>query len=222
MNVLKPHASRLPVILVGLVLTLVVMNVIVAVHAPDWLARRIGINHILCGVILEWILILIVLAFVVLVEQRPLRSIGFRWPSWKTLLSGVVAGIVMVVGIGLIVGYLFPLLHLTFNVGANAKLLALPFWQRFVVVVTAAVGEEVLFRGYPIERIQELTGSRWLAGVVSFAAFTYAHLAFWGWPQLVIAGFGGLVLTVLYIWRRNLPGNMLAHFIADGAGLLLR
>lgn len=222
MNVLAPRDSRPALTLVGLVLTLLVMNVIVAIHASDWLGRRSGINPILYGAVLEWIVILIVLVFLVLVERRPLRSIGFRLPNWKTVLSGVVGGIVMVVGIGSIVGYLFPRLHLTFNAGANAKLLALSFWQRFVVVVTAAVGEEVLFRGYPIERIQELTGSRWLAGGVSLAAFTFAHLGYWGWPQLIIAGFGGLVLTLLYVWRRNLPANMLAHFIADGAGLLLR
>jgi membrane protease YdiL (CAAX protease family) len=30
---------------------------------------------------------------------------------------------------------------------------------------------------------------------------------------------GGLVLTVLYLWRRNLLAKMLAHWIADGAAL---
>ena len=84
------------------------------------------------------------------------------------------------------------------------------------------MGEEVLFRGYPIERIEELNGSRWVAGIVSCAAFTYAHLSYWGGAQLVIAAFGGIVLTVLYVWRRDLPSNMLAHFIADGTGFLLR
>ena len=53
------------------------------------------------------------------------------------------------------------------------------------------------------------------------AAFTYAHLAGWGAAQLIVAGSGGVVLTALYLWRRNLWVNMLAHWIADGAGFLL-
>jgi uncharacterized protein len=39
----------------------------------------------------------------------------------------------------------------------------------------------------------------------------------WGWGHLLIAGFGGLTLTLLYVWRRNLWANIIAHFIADAA-----
>ena len=67
----------------------------------------------------------------------------------------------------------------------------------------------------------EPTGSRMLAALVSCAVFTYAHLGNWGAAQLIVAGYGGVVLTALYLWRRNLWANMLAHWIADGAGFLL-
>jgi membrane protease YdiL (CAAX protease family) len=99
--------------------------------------------------------------------------------------------------------------------------MASPFWYRFILVTRAAVAEETLFRGYPIERLEELTGSRLIAAVISWAAFTIVHLAAWGWPQLIVAGFGGVILTVLYLWRRNLYSNIIAHWIADGAGFLL-
>jgi membrane protease YdiL (CAAX protease family) len=36
-----------------------------------------------------------------------------------------------------------------------------------------------------------------------------------------VAGYGGVILAVLYLWRRNLWANMLAHWISDGAGFLL-
>lgn len=209
---------------VGLVLTLGVMNLLAARGSridADF-AHLTGLSVILAGIVLEWALILVVLAYVVWVERMPLQSIGFRKPNWKTLFWGVVFGLVTVAGIGLIVGVLFPLAHLHLNTSATAKLLAMSFWSRVLLVVTAAFGEELLFRGYPIERILAWTGSRWLAGVVTWAAFTYAHLGYWGWTQLIIAGFGGFTLTIQYLWRRDLPGNMLAHFITDGAGLLLR
>jgi membrane protease YdiL (CAAX protease family) len=37
----------------------------------------------------------------------------------------------------------------------------------------------------------------------------------------MVAGSGGIILTVLYIWRRSLPANMIAHWVADGAGFLM-
>jgi membrane protease YdiL (CAAX protease family) len=39
--------------------------------------------------------------------------------------------------------------------------------------------------------------------------------------QIVVAGAAGLVLTILYLWRRDLGTNMVAHFLVDGSQLLL-
>jgi membrane protease YdiL (CAAX protease family) len=87
-------------------------------------------------------------------------------------------------------------------------------------VLRAAVFEEICYRGYPIERLSELIGSKWLAGILAVLVFTLAHAGYWGWDQLIIPAFGGIVLTVLYLWRRDLGSNMIAHFVADGAGFL--
>jgi len=46
-------------------------------------------------------------------------------------------------------------------------------------------------------------------------------LAYWGWAHLIVAAFGGAVLTVLYLYRRDLACNMVAHLITDGVGFLL-
>jgi uncharacterized protein len=89
------------------------------------------------------------------------------------------------------------------------------------LAITAAVFEEIFYRGFTIERVAELTHLRWLAAGVSLAAFTYAHLGYWGWSHLIVAGFGGLVLTGLYLWRRDLVSNMVAHFLTDAIGFLL-
>jgi membrane protease YdiL (CAAX protease family) len=136
-------------------------------------------------------------------------------------LSAVPAGILMVVGVVLIYSVVFPAFHLQMNTGVANRLAAMPFWYRFMLVTRAAVAEETLFRGYPIERLEELTASLALAGFVSWAAFAIAHLGAWGWPQLMVAGFGGAILTILYLWRRNLWLNMIAHWIVDGTGFLL-
>lgn len=176
---------------------------------PDW-SREI----------LWWVLTSGLCAYVLLAEHRPLSSIGLRRPRVLDLVLAVVTGVLMVGGIVTIYNVVFPLLHLQINMKVAGMLMRTPFWYRVMLVTRAAVAEEMLFRGYPIERLREWRGSRLLAGTVSWAAFTYAHLGSWGAAQLIVAAYGGLLLTVLYLWRRNLWANMIAHWIADGAGFL--
>jgi len=167
-----------------------------------------------------WAITAILLAYILLVERRSVSSIGLRLPTWKSFAFGIPAGVILVVGIVVTYFVVFPALHLRMNQAAYASLLHTPWWFRFLLVTRAAVFEEVCYRGYPIERVQELTGRKWIAFVVSVASFTYAHLDYWGWAQLIVAGFGGVVLALYYIWRRDLASNMIAHFVADGAGFL--
>jgi membrane protease YdiL (CAAX protease family) len=90
-----------------------------------------------------------------------------------------------------------------------------------ISVIRAAVSEEVLFRGYAIERMRELTGSIRIASVISCVIFALERVDPWGWGHLLIAGFAGTILTLLYLWRRNLWVSMAAHFIVDGTVALL-
>jgi membrane protease YdiL (CAAX protease family) len=209
-------ASRRIVTLIGLILALVVP----ALGPTRFLPTIAGVDPQYVHEWFWWGLLLVVLIYVVLVEARPLSSIGLRRPGWG-VLSAIPAGILAVVGIVLIYAVVFPALHLQANVNVGRAIMAQPFWFRFLLVTRAALMEETLFRGYGIERLDELMGSRWVAGLLTWAAFALAHLGTWGWAQLLVAGWGGLVLTALYLWRRNLPTNMLAHWLTDAAGFLL-
>jgi membrane protease YdiL (CAAX protease family) len=185
-----------------------------------WGKAYSGLGKLLGGEVLWWIAVLILLLYVALVERRPFSSLGFRRPTWRDILIAAAATVVSLVGIILIYSLLFPVLHLQLNKAAFAGIAQTPLWYRVLLVTRAAVAEELLFRGYPIPRLGELTRSRFLAGLISWAAFTYAHLSYWGAAQLLIAGWGGLLLTVLFLWRRNLWVNMIVHWLSDGAGFL--
>ena len=210
-------SSRRVVTLIGLTIALVVP----AMGPTKYLPAMAGFDPMVVREWFWWALLAVVLLYVLVVERRPLSSIGFRRPSWKTFVFGVLFGILGVAGISAIYLVLFPILHLQMNAQELGKLLHTPFWYRFLLVTRAATMEETLFRGYGIERTAELTGSRWLAGAVTWGLFAFAHLSAWGWAQLIIAGYGGLVLTLLYLWRRDLVCNMIAHWVTDGAGFLL-
>lgn len=170
---------------------------------------------------LFWVLTAVIIVFVLTVERRPLASIGIARPTWKTLLFGVLGGAVATAAIAAIYLIVYPLLHVQPDIGPGSGIPSLPFWLKLAIVVRAAVFEEVFYRGFAIERLTELTRSRRLAAAISLIAFTVAHLNGWGVAHLLVAACGGVVLTGLYLWRRDLVCNTIAHFTTDAIGFLL-
>ena len=55
----------------------------------------------------------------------------------------------------------------------TATLLALPVAVLAALVLTTAVTEEIIWRGYTIEALGEVTGRRWLGAAVSFGGFGF-------------------------------------------------
>ncbi|HEY6516292.1 MAG TPA: CPBP family intramembrane glutamic endopeptidase [Steroidobacteraceae bacterium] len=184
-----------------------------------WIHEDAGLaNHVAYELII-WAWVAAMLLYVLGVERRPLSSIGFRAVGAKDAVIAVVVGVLILALLALISFVVFPALHWSES-SQVASVLALPYWLNVLIVVRAAVSEEILFRGYPMERLQELTGSRTIAGVVTCTVFTLDHVGFWGWHHIFIAGSAGAVLTLLYLWRRNIWVNMIAHFIVDAAAFL--
>ena len=87
-------------------------------------------------------------------------------------------------------------------------------WAVLMTVIRAGVAEEVFYRGYAIERLEALTGKKWVAvaiPLILFAAFHYRQ----GMPGIFLAFVLGAILTGLYLWKRNLLANIIAHFLID-------
>lgn len=185
----------------------------------SWVHEDSGLANRLAFELIVWAWVVGMLLYVVRVERRPLSSIGFRAVGLKDGIIAILAGFLILALLALILLVVFPALHWTES-SQEASILALPYWLNVLIVVRAAVSEEILFRGYPMERLEELTGSRAIAGVVTCTVFTLDHISFWGWHHLFIAGSAGAALTVLYFWRRNIWVNMIAHFMVDAAAFL--
>jgi membrane protease YdiL (CAAX protease family) len=178
-----------------------------------------NVAHLVGYEAIWWAVVAFMLWWVVYAERRPLTSIGFHRLRRGDVLAALAAAVVMVAGLAAIYYVVFPLIHFTEQSKMN-QLLATPVWWRAISVVRAGVSEEVLFRGYAIERLHELTGNRRLAAVISGVLFAWAHVGPWGWGHLLLAGYGAILLTALYFWRGNLWANILAHTIVDGVGVL--
>ena len=199
----------------------VALMVILSLPIPGWLVHGESLSAQGWRELVFWALTLVLLAYILLVERRPLSSIGLKRPNWKTAAFGILGALVMVGGMAFIYMVIYPALGLSASEPGMAAVTALPFWLRVMIVVRAAVFEEMYFRGFAIERLTDILGSRWGAAAISFAAFTVEHLGYWGWAHLMIAGFGGLILTGLYLWRRDLGANIIAHLLTDAIGFLL-
>jgi membrane protease YdiL (CAAX protease family) len=167
-----------------------------------------------------WAGCLLVLALVLLWEQRPLASIGIVWGNYVAWLGGAALGLTMLAMsvIGVIQA---SRAGKEIKSEGLAQLLDMPRWFHWAVPITAGVTEEIMFRGYPIERLHELTGSLWLAVLIPLIVFTLAHLGSWSWSHLVGVALGGVLLTGLYLWQRDLVACMIAHALIDSALIFL-
>ena len=89
-----------------------------------------------------------------------------------------------------------------------------PVWAMAITVLRAGVTEELFYRGYALERLITLTGSRWIATaltVVPFALFHYRQ----GPAGIMIAAVAAVILSLMYLRRRSLPTVMVTHFSVD-------
>jgi membrane protease YdiL (CAAX protease family) len=167
-----------------------------------------------------WALTAALILYIRFAERRPFSSVGLGGPRWKSLVFGIAGGLVVTAAFAAVYFIIFPALRLADNPGAIDAVMQLPPWFKLALLMRAAVFEELFYRGFAIERLTELTGSRWIAAAISLAAFTIAHLDYWGWAHLILAATGGAILTALYLWRRDLVANMIAHFLTDALALL--
>ena len=149
-------------------------------------------------------------------ERLPLRSVGIGTTTIKS--SSAWGGIIAFV-CGLLAVVITMLTH--YNGGQSGAALAkLPLWLVTLIVLRAGVLEELFYRGYAIERLEALGLNRFWAGTIPLLIFGIAH---WtgGWANIVIALVLGAVLTLFYIWRRDLVANMIGHFMVDFIGNVL-
>lgn len=163
---------------------------------------------------------LLMLFWIVRVERLPLSSIGLKPPTWTTLGWGLAATLLLMASVMLSFAVIAPALGLKQNMAATAAVVQVPLWLFILTPIVAGVTEEILYRGYAVERLEFLTGRRWLAGLLAGGAFLATHWS-WGGTQMIIVGFATVILTGLYMWRRDLICCMIAHTLTDLIGFTL-
>ena len=159
------------------------------------------------------------------------RGVGLtRYRSWKVTLGlGVAAGFLLE-GFELFVSQ--PLLvrllrkqpdledfrALTGNLKLTLIFIALAW-------ILAAFGEEMVYRGYLMNRVADLlnrTRRAWIVSLIAVhVAFGLAH-AYQGWTGIIDEGLMGLLLGLIYLRTgRNLAVPIIAHGVQDSIDFVL-
>ena len=202
--------------LVGLFLALIVPLLTPVVDSLFYGAEQTS-ARIEWGIAVHWVNLAALIAVVILAERQSLPSIGLRSLRWWTIPLGLLAG----VAITALSGVLVRALGVSSDQHFATFLQSLPFSERLLLVITAGVFEETLYRGYALERLASAFDSKWVAAAMTVAFFTLAHLPAVGLAHLLPIFIVSLFVTLLYLWRRDLVVNVVAHVTIDGVGLLL-
>jgi uncharacterized protein len=163
-----------------------------------------------------WLLAAVLIALVRFGERLPLKSIGLGNTPWRqsvrygcilTGLCGVTAWIVLS-----FTGYGHGPGSTEFN--------KIPIWFETLVVIRSGIVEELFFRGYAIERLESIGCGRVLSAAIPLALFAATH---WtgGIENIILAFVLGTIVTLFYVWRRDLVANMIGHGLSDFLGLVL-
>jgi CAAX protease family protein len=185
-----------------------------------WLLKReaeFSTERVGWGLVVHWLIFATIVTWVILVEHRNLASIGVRPIRWWTVPLGVVAGTAILGVTGVLIG----VLHLSSGTRFAAYLLSLPLPTRVMLVITAGVWEETAYRGYALERLATILGSKWLAGCVTVLCFVLAHIPAVGLNHILPVLIVSIFVTLLYLWRRDLVLNMVAHATVDAISILV-
>ncbi|MFI5338876.1 MAG: CPBP family intramembrane glutamic endopeptidase [Candidatus Methylomirabilales bacterium] len=89
-----------------------------------------------------------------------------------------------------------------------------------VLAAVVALTEETIFRGYLILRFRSITRSSAAAVLLSSLIFSLGH-GYEGSAGVVTVGVMGLVLALIYLWRRSLLAPMVMHFLQDFLGIVV-
>mgnify|MGYP006304148183 CR=1 FL=1 len=162
----------------------------------------------------KWLIVVLILSIIIYWEKRKLSSIGFKKLTIKTTLISILLGIVAVVLAVLTLGVLYNVLGLK-EPSTLSTISELPLIVKLFTITTAAITEEILYRGYSIERIKDMSSSIIIGGLISGFIFLAMHFPDWGLagaiPQIIFTIF----LIGYYIKKRNLLACIIMHWVIN-------
>lgn len=97
--------------------------------------------------------------------------------------------------------------------------LELVVWVVYVSFFSAAFSEEIIFRGFLQNHLENITGSLILAAVLQALIFGVGHIEL-GLKGIVHAALTGIILSFVFVFSGTLLAAILMHFLIDSTSFL--
>jgi membrane protease YdiL (CAAX protease family) len=180
--------------------------------------REGSFSYLVLATILRDLALVALVLFFLWRNGEPRSRIGWQKPPFfQEVTVGVLLFLPFLYGAGV-------LARLLTRAGLSAPAMPMPGfltphgkWQFLLaslLVLVVAIAEETIFRGYLLLRLTSVTGSPTLAVLVSAALFSLGH-GYEGSARMVTVAAMGVVLALIYLWRRNIVAPMVIHFLQD-------
>lgn len=168
--------------------------------------------------LLFWVCIGLLYLYTAKVERLPL----LLWPeqtfNFTTSLKWIVILLIVVFLGSACINMTIKFLGLggmSLSSNAAKAMLQMGIPLRLFTVLTAAVTEEILFRGYLIPRLQLFFKNAYLPAIISSVIFGFAHFRYGTIVNIVAPIYIGLIFSFYYHKFRNLKVLIIVHFIID-------
>ena len=156
-------------------------------------------------------------------------DVGLIRPNWRRFGIAVPAGLLLVVTFGAVAQAIItraglPSADYSMFAPIKGNLGAYLFWAVPVTIGTAAFGEELIFRGFISNALQQLLGRPGIGPVLialTAQAVIFGGLHFYqGVGGMITAGVTGLALGLTWlIAGRNLWAGIAIHALLDGSAM---
>ncbi len=165
-----------------------------------------------------WILLLLLFLYARFVEKNNFLLISEQKKKWWFYPVAIVS-VILITTIAL---NIIVLIEHTSGIKGNPEieemLYAILCGNKGLLLftcITAAVTEELLFRGYLLSRIKKIFNSNWIAVFVSALLFGLAHFAYGDINRMFFPFIIGLIFGAYYVKYRNIAVLIICHFIMD-------
>lgn len=213
----RPPVSRNIVYAIGvaglLLIEFLARHVILPQPPPDM--------NVCVSLFIEWAMFFVFIVYwVPKVERNSMDSLGVTSFRWRHLVVGIEAYVLAFVPLAL-TGYVLDTIGLSSLRSLQPTLRSYQVFTLIGLFLTGPILEEFLYRGYLIERLTSLLGRRWLAGLVSWLAFTVVHYRLIGLGPMVEIGGMCAVLVLLYLRQKSVWPCVVFHGVNSALAYLI-
>lgn len=202
-----------------------ILGIIVAVILPVlgsffFLSEEKSTPLILIGEIGFWLTCVIIGYLVLKREKKNWSFFGLSKFKGSSILMGL-----LVVIIGFVVSAVSYNIQIALGLSSNSEaatlIFSMPIWLKFLIVLRAGITEEFIYRGYLMGKLEEMSLHKFWVLMLPVILFTVVHLPGWGLGHLIIVLPLSLTFGLVFLWKRNLYINIIAHFLIDFIAVIL-